>query len=71
MDRFTRPEHKKFFDFADAIEERVNDITVKRGSTARSAQSVISRLFESTDGDASKVTDDDIGKAFDVVDKRE
>jgi hypothetical protein len=66
-----RPEHKKFFDFADAIGDRVNDIGTKRGSRARSADAVTKRLCESADGDASKVTDEDIGKAFDAVDKEQ
>ena len=64
-------ENKKFFDFADAISKRVNDIGVKRGSTARSSDVVIERLYESVDGDAGKVTDEEIVEAFDAIDKKE
>jgi hypothetical protein len=66
-----RPENKRYFDFADAIAKRVNVVGARRGTTGRSAQDVVDRLFRSSDGDASKVTDEDIDQAFDAVDKEE
>lgn len=64
-----REQKRKFFEFAEATEERVGNIAEQKGSTYRRAQKVTRRLFESSGGDATKVTDDDIARAFDDVDK--
>lgn len=70
MEDLDRQERKrKFFEFVGSTEERVSDIGARKGSTVRSAQAVTRRLFEATGGDAGKVTDEDIAKAFDEVDK--
>ena len=62
-------ERRKFFEFAEAIAQRVSEIAAKRGSTARSADVVVEDLFKSLGGDATKVTDDQIEEAFDRTDK--
>jgi len=60
---------KQYEAFRDATAQRVSDIGTSKGSNVRSAQVVTRRLFESTGGDATKVTDDDIAKAYDEIDK--
>jgi hypothetical protein len=70
MDDLTRQlEKRKFFEFVEAIEERVGSVAEQKGSTYRRAQAVTRRLFESSGGDVGKVTDEDISKAFDDIDK--
>lgn len=61
-------EKKRFFEFAEAIEERVGGIAAQKGSTYRRAQAVTRRLFQSSGGDVTKVTDENISKALDDVD---
>ena len=70
MEEFERKNEKeRFRKFNEVIEQRVADIGAGRGTTMRSAQAVIRRLFTSSEGDATKVTDDDIRDVFDVVDQ--
>jgi|KBSSwiStaDraftv2_1062776.scaffolds.fasta_scaffold406671_2 hypothetical protein len=72
MEDFNRQQEKrKFFEFVEVIEQRVNDIGAQKGSTARSGDAVIERLYKSSGGKADKVTEEDIASAFDDVDKRD
>jgi hypothetical protein len=70
MEEFgNEPINERFQTFREAIKQRVHDVGVNKSSTIRRAQAVERRLFDSFDGDASKVTDDDISKAYDEVDE--
>lgn len=60
---------EQFRAFREVIKQRVHDIAVTSGSTIRRAQAVERRLFDAFNGEASKVTDDDISTAFDAIDK--
>jgi hypothetical protein len=63
------PTRELYRAFKEAIKQRIHDVGVSKGSTIRRAQAVERRLFDRFDGDASKVTDDDITRAYDEVDK--
>ncbi len=70
MEKFgSRPDDKKYLDFEEAIGRRVHEIGRQKGSEVKAAQAVVERLFESTNGDASQVTDAGIANAYDAVDK--
>ena len=59
---------KEYQKFNAIVRERVSRIGAEKGSTIRSAQAVVERLFEATKGDASLVTDDDIARNFADID---
>ena len=61
---------QRFNRFWDLIRNRVNDIGTRRGTTQTSVNLVIKALFVSFNGDASKITDKNIWKEFDAVDRK-
>lgn len=61
---------EKFKRFAEAIEDRVGDIGANRGTTGRTASTVIEYLFTKSSGNSIDIRDEDIEDAFDVVEKR-
>jgi hypothetical protein len=63
------PEEARYQAFKAATRERVSKIGFERRSMVQSAKSVTDRLFEATKGDPSQVTDPDIVKQFDRVDR--
>ena len=65
----TQEEKRKFFEFVEAIEQRVNDIGTNKGSKMRSADAVVEHLFQLSNGGPTKVTDAKISTIFDDMDR--
>ncbi len=59
-----RPEGREFRKFQEAVSPLVNAIGKERQSTMKTAQSVVDRLYKATGGDATKVTEDDVARAY-------
>ena len=59
---------KEYQKFNAAIRERVSQIGADKGSTDRTGQAVVERLFKDTKGDVTLITDDDIAKHFTDID---